>query len=323
MNQGKDVMKTSIIAALLLLLSYASMTANAADVIQQEAKNPTDKAAPPKMLIAGTGRGALIVENGKVVKRYPTRGGCQDAWMLENGDVLATETVGVSRFDKDGRVLMRYTAADKKSEVHACQPLPKGGVLVAESGPPRLSELDADGKVAGEVAVTDIKYNNAHLHMRAARKNKKGEYGIVSSGEMRVIILEPDGTTKKIIDLQKLPGFIKHKYSHGFAFLDNGNILVSTSYGSCFVELDADGKIVWSLTPKDLPELGLKYASGMQRTASGNTICTAYSSKYPVFEVTPDKKIVWKIAANKEIGRPLHVQLLKDGDKPSAFGLQK
>jgi len=281
------------------------------------------EAAPPKMIIAGRGLGALLLENGKVIKRHPTRGTCQDAWMLENGDVLATEQKGVTKFDKDGKILMRYTAANKKSEIHACQPLPGGGVLVSESGPARLLELDAAGKIVKEIAVKDITFANAHLHMRGARKNKHGEYGIVSPGEMRVIILKPDGSTKRIIDMRKLPESIKHKYSHGFAFLDNGNILASTSYGSCFVEIDPDGKVVWSLTPQDLPELGLKYASGMQRLANGNTVCTSYTSKYPVFEVTPDKKIVWKIAADKAIGSPLHVQVINDSDKPSNFELQK
>ncbi|MHC4215602.1 MAG: beta-propeller domain-containing protein [Planctomycetota bacterium] len=281
------------------------------------------EAARPKMLIAATGLGALIIEDGKVTSKFPTRGSCQDAWMLENGDVLVTETIGVTKFDKDGKVLMRYTAANKKNEVHACQPLPKGRVLVAQSGPARLLELDAIGKIVKEVAVKDIKYDNAHLHMRGVRKNKKGEYGIISSGEMRLIILKADGTTKRIVDLQKLPKNIKLHYAHSLAFLDNGNILVSTSYGSCFVELDPDGKVVWSLTPQDLPELKLTYAAGMQRLANDNTICTAYKSSYPIFEVTPDKKIVWKISASKEIGYPLHVQVIKENDKPSTFKLHK
>jgi len=304
-------MKAPVFAALFVIFSAVSITANAAD------------ATPPKMLIAGTGQGVLLVEDGKVVKRYPTRGGCQDAWLLADGDVLATESVGVTRLDKDGKVLMRYTAADKKNEVHACQPLPGGGVLLAEANPPRLIELDSAGQIVTEIAVKDIKYANAHLHMRAARKNKKGEYGIISSGEMRVIILNPDGTTKRIIDLQKLPKQIKHKLSHGFAFLEGGNILVSTSYGSCFVELDPAGKIVWSLTPDDVPELELKYAAGMHRLPNGNTVCTAYRGKYPVFEVTPDKKVVWKMSADKELGAPLHVQVIGEGDEPSDFGLWK
>jgi hypothetical protein len=278
---------------------------------------------PPPMLLASNALGALIVENGNVIKRYPARGACQDAWMLENGDILVTEQIGITKFDKHGTVLMRYTTTDKKSEIHACQPLPKGGVLISQSGPARLLELNAAGKVVKEVAVKEIKYDNAHLHMRAARKNQQGEYGIISSGEMRVLILNPDGTTKRIIDLQKLPKHIKHNYSHGFAFLDNGNILASTSYGSCFVELDADDKIVWSLTPQDLPKLNLKYASGMQRLSNGNTICTAHKSKYPVFEVTPENAIVWKMPASKDIGEILHVQVINDSDTPSMFGLEK
>jgi len=287
------------------------------------------KTVHPKILIATTGyvaeteSGAIIFKNGKVTARFKARGRCQDAWMLENGDVLVTETIGVTRFDKNGKVLMRYTAKDKKNEVHSCQPLPDGRTLIGESGPARLLELDAKGKIVKTILVKDVTFNVPHLHMRAARKNKKGEYGIIASGQMQVIILNSDGTTKRIIDMQKLPKKIKHRYTHSLVMLDNGNILVGTSYGSCFVELDPKGKVVWSLTPQDVPELGLKYASGMQRLANGNTICTAYKSKYPIFEVTPDNKIVWKIAADKKIGYPLHIQLIKQKDKPSTFKLYK
>ncbi|MBW8016754.1 MAG: hypothetical protein FVQ82_11250 [Planctomycetes bacterium] len=282
------------------------------------------KPIPPKMLIAAGKRGAVIVENGKVTKTFKTRKSCQDAWMLENGDVIATEQIGLTRFDKDGKVLMRYTVTEgKKRELHSCQPLPKSGILVAESAPPRLIELGKTGIVTREIPVTEIKLANKHLQMRGARKNKKGEYAIISSGEMRLIVLNPDGTTKSTVDLRKLPKKIKHRFSHAVAFLDNGNILVSTSYGSCFVELDPKGKVVWSLTPEDLPELKLKYASGMQRLKNGNTICTAYNGLFPIFEVTPGKKIVWKIAASKELGTPLHVQVINKKQKPSNFKINK
>jgi hypothetical protein len=295
-----------------ILISMLTLSAVAGEVV------------PPKMLIAATGQGAVIIEGGKVVRQFKTRKSCQDAWMLENGDVIATEQVGLTRFDKDGKVLMRYTVeAGKKRELHSCQPLPKGGTLVAESGPARLLELDKDGKIAKEILVKEIKIANAHLQMRGGRKNKKGEYGIICPGEMRLIILKPDGTTKRIVDLQKLPKNIKLRLAHSLVLLKNGNILVSTSYGSCFVEIDPKGKVVWSLTPEDVPELKLKYAAGMQRLANGNTICTAYTGSYPIFEVTPDKKIVWKIPACKEIGHPLHVQVINKKDKPSNFKVYK
>jgi len=323
---------TSIIKKTLLLTilttAALSVAATAGEKkhppVKQTKKNVANKPAPPKMLIAAGRRGALIVENGKVTKTFKTRKSCQDAWMLKNGDVIATEQIGLTRFDKDGKILMQYTVAEgKKRELHSCQPLPKGGILVAESAPARLIELDKTGKTTKEILVKDIKLINKHLQMRGARKNKKGEYAIISSGEMRLILLKPDGTTKNIVDLQKLPKKIKHHCSHAVAMLNNGNILVSTSYGSCFVELDGKGNVVWSLTPEDLPELKLKYASGMQRLKNGNTICTAYNGPFPIFEVTPDKKIVWKIGASKKLGTPLHVQVINKKDKPSNFKLSK
>jgi hypothetical protein len=307
-----------------ILLSVVAAGEKPQPAAEQTKKTDTNNPAPPKMLIAAGRRGALIVANGKVTKTFKTRKSCQDAWMLKNGDVIATEQIGLTRFDKDGKILMQYTVAEgKKRELHSCQPLPKGGILVAENAPARLIELSNTGNVTKEILVKDIKLANKHLQMRGARKNKKGEYAIISSGEMRLILLKPDGTTKNIVDLQKLPKKIKHHCSHAVAFLDNGNILVSTSYGSCFVELDGKGNVVWSLTPEDLPELNLKYASGMQRLKNGNTICTAHKSPFPIFEVTPDKKIVWKIPASKELGTPLHIQIINKKNNPSNLKLNK
>ena len=297
------------------LIAVFVLQMNALHCFAQETK-------PPQLLIAGIST-AVLLENDRVVRTFPTRGTSQDAWLLETGEVLLSELKGVTKFDAEGTVVMRYTSPEGKHEIHSCQPLPDGGVLVAESGPPRLLELDAAGNVVKAIAVEDIKFDNPHVQMRAARKNQKGEYGIIAAGEMNLVLLNADGSTKKVVNLQKLPASIKHKYSHGLAYLDNGHILVSTSYGSCFVELDATGRMVWSLTPEDVPELQLTYAAGMQRLPNGNTVCTAYNSPYPIFEVTPDKKIVWKIKARPEIGHPTHVQVLTDRGQASRFELQR
>jgi len=48
---------------------------------------------------------------------------------------------------RDGRTIWEYTAGPD-TEVHSCQPLPDGNVLIVENGPCRLIEVDRMGNIA-------------------------------------------------------------------------------------------------------------------------------------------------------------------------------
>jgi len=76
-------MKASTVVALVFLLSFAPTIANAADVVQPDAPNPMGKATPPDMLIAGMGQDALIVEDGKVIKRASSPEFVGEFWLGE------------------------------------------------------------------------------------------------------------------------------------------------------------------------------------------------------------------------------------------------
>lgn len=53
----------------------------------------------------------------------------------------------------DKKIVWEYKSGEK-TEVHGCQPLPDGNVLVVECGTCRLLEIAHDGKVAKEIALT-------------------------------------------------------------------------------------------------------------------------------------------------------------------------
>lgn len=277
----------------------------------------------PDLLVAGGAAGALRVRNGKVIQRYETPGICMDAWQLRNGSVIATGDSGVRKYDAHGKLVFEYMAPNEKSEIYAGMPLPDGGTLVSESAPARLIELDRNGAPRKVIPVKDIAIDHPHKQMRGARKNARGEYFIVSTYEKRLIVLNPDGSRKKIIDLGSLPAPLTPKLLHSVVPLDNGHLLVGTSYDGSFVMLDDNDRVIWSLSPQDLPELGIKYASGMHRLPNGNLICTAYNSPYPIFEVTPNKEIVWKLKADSAFGEPLNAQAVDMTEDASNFGLSK
>jgi len=59
--------------------------------------------------------------------------------------LLARQGRKGSHAGQEGRVGIHY---GRGNEVHACQPLPEGRVMIAESGPMRIIEVDRQGKIA-------------------------------------------------------------------------------------------------------------------------------------------------------------------------------
>ena len=62
------------------------------------------------------------------------------------------------------------------------------------------------------------------------------------------------------------------------------------------IEVDAKGKIVWSVDNDDIGKKLIDDACGVQRLPNGNTVITSYHAggdKVKLLEVTRDKKVVW------------------------------
>ena len=86
--------------------------------------------------------------------------------------------------------------------------------------------------------------------------------------------------------------------------LPNGHILAGcwNHPEAQVVELDAQGKIIWNIKAAELPKaMGVMHIAGVARLPNGNTLvstsCKAGKAPNPrvmLFEITPDKKIVWQ-----------------------------
>ncbi len=67
------------------------------------------------------------------------------------------------------------------------------------------------------------------------------------------------------------------------------------------MEVDADQKTVWELTAKDLPEdMGVVNFCEVHRLPNGNTLVSNCirknrEQKAVLFEVTPEKRVVWQL----------------------------
>jgi len=233
----------------------------------------------------------------------------QDCWRLPNGDTLFCHSHGALELTPDKKTVWEYHAGTN-TEVHACQPLPDGRVLVVECGPSRILEIDRDGKIAKEIKLRPPPAS-VHLHdqFRGVRKTAAGHYLVCRKGEHVVEELDAEG---KVLRDIKVPGDV-----HEVLPLAAGHLLITCGDGHKVIELDAAEKVVWELNENDLPGNPLRLMAGCQRLPNGNTVFCNYlghghlgAAQAHVFEITPDKKVVWQFSDPVHFKTINQIQLL-------------
>lgn len=232
----------------------------------------------------------------------------QDCWLLPNGNILFAYVAGAKEMTLDKKVVWEYKApTDVKLECHACQPLPNGHVLIVECGTSRLIEVDREGKVAKEIKLVTT-CEKLHNQFRGARKTANGHYFVTFKGEGKVVELDGSG---KVLREVKVPGD-----PHEVVPLPSGNLLITCGDGHKVLEVDPTDKIVWELNENDLPGNTLRLMAGCQRLPNGNTVICDYlghghlGEQPQVFEVTPDKKVVWESADHVKFKDINQIQVL-------------
>ena len=231
----------------------------------------------------------------------------QDCWRLPNKNYLICYRTGARELTPDKKTVWEYKAPEKV-EVHSCQPLPDGRVLIAEGGTCRIIEVDRAGNIAKEIKIPASPAQNTHEQIRGVRKAANDHYFLSLKGDHKVAELDPDG---KFIREIKIPGD-----THEVIPLPNGHLLITCGDGHKVIELDASEKVVWEINENDLPNNPLRLAAGCQRLPNGNTIICNYlghgfiGKQAQFFEVTRDKKIVWEFHDDQQFKTVNQVQLL-------------
>lgn len=255
----------------------------------------------------GQGKVLVVAADGKITWEYPA-GMCQDVWVLPNGNYLFSHARGVKEVtpDAEKKVVWEYKSPDG-TEIHNCQPLADGAVLVVECGTKRLIEIERDGKIRKELKV-ETATKDAHPQFRIARKLADGHYLIAFNGEHVVRELDGEG---KVVRTIKVPGdpYIGLR-------LANGNTLIGCGDGHKLIEVDPQDKVVWQLDENDLPGIPLRFVAGVQVLPNGNVVVCNWGGhghigEQPlVFEVTRDKKVVWKVDDYAHFKAIAHIQLM-------------
>jgi hypothetical protein len=113
--------------------------------------------------------------------------------------------------------------------------------------------------------------------------------------------------------------------------LHNGNTLISGNSGGWVREVNPAKQVVWSFEKTDAP-FAIYVTQGAMRLANGNTIINnwcgpvASTNDWPktiqVFEVTPDKQVVWKVQQwqDPNLGPGSSTQLLDEAGTPEKPG---
>ncbi|WP_372847116.1 hypothetical protein [Pontiella sp.] len=261
-----------------------------------------------------------------------------DGWVLPDGGIVYSFSkrkegiAGVVRLDPEKNKRWEYRVAPGHDN-HSCQPLPHGGFLLGECGKEALwmVEIDRDGKPLKRVKVADAPLDLHHA-FRAVRKTPQGTYlGTLMKGAGKLkgghaYEWDANGTL-----LRTFPSGSFHAVR-----LPNGNTLVSEGSGTdgrVMTEYAPDDSIAWALTGEDLEAAGLQIGMvcGFQRLPNGHTVVSNVKhGKNPLgarngaspkaFEVTPNKKIVWKVPASASPHNMGSIQLLDDRGNPSNAG---
>lgn len=269
--------------------------------------------AAHKVVVQGKGKLAIVKENGDIEWEMGW-GGIHDIHVLKNGHILVQQGAAkVAEIDPATKqVVWSYDSAKqngnegKKVEVHAFQPLEEGRLMIAESGPARIIEIDRDGKLLKEVKLK-VTHSHPHTDTRLARKLSNGNYLVCHEGDG--FIREYDAKTSEIVWDYEVPLFGKQpKGGHGpeafgnkcFAAvrLPNGNTLIATGNGHSVIEVTRDKQVVWKVEQTDLPGITLAWVTTLEVLPNGNYIfgnCHAGEGQPLLVELNPkNKEIIWK-----------------------------
>jgi outer membrane protein assembly factor BamB len=278
----------------------------------------------------GENRLAIVGAEGKIERETPW-GGIHDVHRLPNGNLMvqrgAAEVVELNPETKE--VVWSYDSANqggnegKSVEVHSFQPLADGGVMIAESGPARIIEINRDGEIQKAIQLK-VEHPHPHTDTRLVRKLDDGHYLVCHEGDGKVREYDGDG---KIVWEYEVPMFGKPAADgHGpeafgnkcFAAvrLENGNTLIATGNGHSVIEVTPAKEVVWKLEQNDLPGITLAWVTTLEVLPNGNYVignCHAGPQNPTLIEIEPKtKKVVWQFDGHDEFGNSMSNSLLLD-----------
>ena len=303
-------MQKMLSLALVALASTCACTAAdpvpaAAPAVAAEQKGPMFGKVDGQIFAAGDNRVMILNPDGSIAWEHKTAL-TTDAWVLPNGNILFGDGVSVTEVTRDHKVVFQYKSpAGKHDATYGCQRLANGNTLVGENATGKVLEVDPQGKVVFELQTINSK-PNAHHNQRVVRKLENGNYLVCHSGEKVVREYQPDA---KVVWEQKVNNV-------AFAAIrkPNGNTLISAL--DKLTEYKPDHTVAWEFKNTDIPDVKITNMTTIQILDNGNILVGCYSAYTKegqgngLFEITADKKLVWRFADPKTARTTMAAQKL-------------
>tara|TARA_Y100000589_G_scaffold327067_1_gene368189 strand:- start:290 stop:1249 length:960 start_codon:yes stop_codon:yes gene_type:complete len=252
----------------------------------------------------------LINEQNEVVWEVakPSR----DGYVLANGNILFSANNVATEMNRSGQTVWTYALDPINKELGTAVRLENGHTLVVERGPkPRLLEVTRHGQIAAEIPLQP-ETDNDHMQTRMARKLPNGHYLVPHLLAFKVKEYDPAGNVVAEIrtDLPELGGRDAENWPFTAIRMENGHTLVNLTHGNKTAIFDAAGKVVWKVDNGDL-EGRFADPCGGQLLPNGHVVITSYAQRDPskvrVFEVNPQKEVVWELFHPKAYAHGIHV----------------
>ena len=276
----------------------------------------------------------FLVRGGKVVWQYslPLRtatGGIQeidDITLLPNGNIVYACMSGAGIITPDKNLIWQYLC-EPGTETHSCQPIGKDSVLMVLNG--KVGKFlifnTATNKLLKEIIIPTAG-TNPHGQVRHARMSPDKKTIVAGlMYEEQVVEINLDGKIIWSAPAVSVWSAVR---------LKNGNTLISGDGKGYTREINKAGETVWEFSKEDAP-FKIGNTQTAQRLANGNTvICNwiagnrntnEWEGSIQVFEVTPDKKIVWALSSwqNPDLGPATAVQILDEPGNVEEIGQQR
>jgi hypothetical protein len=291
--------------------------------------------AQHRLLVQGNGKLAIVGRTGEIEWQTPWSG-IHDVHVLPNGNLMvqqgAAKVVEVDRGKRE--VVWTYDSAKsngnagKAVEVHSFQPLADGGVMIAESGPGRIIEIDRAGRLLKEIKLK-IDHPHPHTDTRLVRKLTSGNYLVCHEGDGVVREYDSSGAviweySAPLFGREPKPGHGPEAFGNkcfSALRLPNGNTLIATGNGHSVLEVTPRKEIVWRLGQKDLPGITLAWVTTLEVLPNGDYVlgnCHAGPGQPLLVEIEPKtKRVVWTFDRYDAFGNSVsNTQIL---DQPGAL----
>jgi hypothetical protein len=296
--------------------------------------------------LTNPGETIYLVRGGKVVWTHviDDKDELGDCTMASNGHVFfARKSYGAQEIEPDlasgqgGKIVWEYKKDPGETEVHSVQPIGNDKAIVMQNGnPPKLMLIDktkAPSCSSDQPCVVKMwnpeAHGSVHGMFRHVRMLANGNLLVPYTGGKQAKVVEYDADWKVVWQYDEAPS------PWAAVRLPNGNTLISGNHNKYVREVTPDKKVAWELTQKDIPDITFYTLQEAMRLPNGNTIINNWCGGglpkadwaekcVQVFEVTPDKKVVWKVQQWKDpnLGPGSATQLLDQPGVPEKPGQQ-